>query len=59
MRRLLLLGLAAGAAWWLLGRRMSSEAPRAVVGFEDGSSVVLEDGAPELERLVATAREAL
>jgi hypothetical protein len=38
---------------------MSSEAPRAVVGFEDGSSVVLEDGAPELERLVATAREAL
>jgi hypothetical protein len=55
MRRLLLLALLAGAAWWLLGHRRRHE-PHAVVGYADGSSITLGSESPELARLVAAAR---
>lgn len=56
IRKLLLLGALAGAAWWLLGRRERSLELRAVVGYGDGSSLTLETGSPELERLLEIAR---
>lgn len=58
MRRLLGLAGLLAAGWWLL-RRGREAAPRAVVGYVDGSSITLEDGSPELERLVTAARKAL
>jgi hypothetical protein len=58
MARLLLLFGLAFAAWRLLGRRRST-GPRAVVGYEDGSSVSLEAGSPQAERLAGVARRAL
>ena len=59
MRRLLFLGALAGGVWWLLGRRRTVTAERAAVGYDDGSSLMLEAGAPELERLLRIARGAL
>lgn len=58
MRRLLLLALLAGAVWWLL-RRERGAGETATVGYEDGSSVTLEPGAPELEPLLEIARGAV
>ena len=60
MRVLKLLFLAALAcvALWLMRRRGERPA-RAGVGYDDGSSITLEEGSPELERLVAVARRAL
>ena len=55
MRRLLVLAGLAGAVWWLVARRRRSES-RAVVGYEDGSSITLDDTSSELARLVASAR---
>lgn len=58
IRRLLVL---AGLAWLvrrLVTGRTRSPAP-ALVGFEDGSSVVLDRNAPEIERLAGVAAEAL
>ena len=57
MRRLLVVAGLAGLAWWLLGRGRDGAADRATVGYADGSSVTLEQGAPELERLQQAARE--
>jgi hypothetical protein len=58
MRKLLLL-----AALVLVVRRLvggsATPAERASIGYGDGSAVVLEPGAPGLERLLASAREAL
>jgi len=56
IRRLLFLGALAGAAWWLLRRRERGRDERAVVGYGDGSSLMLEAGSPELERLLEIAR---
>jgi hypothetical protein len=58
MRRLLALAALAGLAWWVLRRRRE---PRetATIGYEDGSSITFERGAPELERLLDIAREAV
>ena len=57
MRRLLTLAGLAGLVWWLLDRRRGDAAGGATVGYADGSSVTLEEGAPELERLQEAARE--
>jgi len=54
MRRLLVLAALATAAWWLLRGR--GREPRAVVGYGDGSSLTLEAGTPELERMLELAR---
>ncbi|MEO5576808.1 MAG: hypothetical protein ABIR67_01810 [Gaiellaceae bacterium] len=40
-------------------RRRDARRERVQLGFDDGSSVTLEDGAPEAERLLALARRAL
>ena len=58
MRRLLFLGALSGAVWWLLGRRRTVTADRATLGYDDGSSLTLEAGAPDLERLLRIARAA-
>jgi hypothetical protein len=58
MRRLLLLAALAIGGWWLVRRRRRPE-PRAVIGYADGSTIELEPGSAELERMVATARSAL
>ncbi|HEY7381599.1 MAG TPA: hypothetical protein VH572_10335 [Gaiella sp.] len=60
MRKLLLLTALATLAWRLWRRsRDAGELERAIVGYEDGSSLVLDPGTPEHERVVAVAREAL
>jgi hypothetical protein len=58
MRKLFGLALIAGLAWWLLGRRLEEDPVSATIGYDDGSSVTLEPGAPELERLLIAAAEA-
>ncbi|HEU0336191.1 MAG TPA: hypothetical protein VFR43_06525 [Gaiellaceae bacterium] len=58
MRRLLLL-LALGALVWLVLSRRRAGAPQATVGYEDGSALTLEDGAPGLEPLVRAASGAV
>jgi hypothetical protein len=54
MIRLLGLVLIALVAWRLLRRRGGGET--VVVAWADGSSMTVEAGAPEHERLVAAAR---
>jgi hypothetical protein len=59
MRRLVVLGvLLGGLAWWLWGRRSPEGGSSATIGFADGSSVTLEAGSPELDRLLLIAAEA-
>jgi hypothetical protein len=58
MRKLVFLALVGLAAWWFLSRRRSPTR-EATIGYEDGSALVLEEDAPELERLEAAAREAV
>jgi hypothetical protein len=55
--RLLLLAGIAYAVWKRLAGRVPDET--AVVSFADGSSVALESGSPDFERLAALARSAL
>lgn len=59
MRKLLLLGVLAGAVRWALGRRRTSPPERVAVGYDDGSALELETGAPQLDRLLLIARGAL
>jgi hypothetical protein len=55
-----LLGLALAAlGTWLLLRRRTSDGPRVVVGWEDGSELELGQGSKERERLVTLAQAAL
>jgi hypothetical protein len=58
MRKLLALAALVGGIFWLLRRRNAS-VPRAAIGYADGSSLSLEPGSPELDRLTAAARRAL
>jgi hypothetical protein len=58
MRRLLVLALAGGLAWWFFGRRCETGTRRATIGYTDGSSVTLDEGSPELDRLLQVAAEA-
>jgi len=58
MRRLFSLALAGGLAWWFFGRRRETGRRSATIGYADGSSVTLEAGSPELDRLLQIAAEA-
>jgi hypothetical protein len=58
MRRLLVLVAIAGAAWWVLSRRGTTSPERVTLGYADGSSVTLEPGSPERDRLLQVAAEA-
>ena len=58
MRRLILLAALGGGAWWLFGRRSRTSEAGATIGFVDGSSVTLDAGSPELDRLLLIASEA-
>ena len=58
MRRLLSLAAVGAAMWWLFGRREKSSSSRVTIGYADGSSVTLEVGSPEHDRLAAIAAEA-
>ena len=51
MRRLLSLALAGGVAWWFFGRRRQTARRSVTIGYADGSSVTLDPGSPELDRL--------
>ena len=56
MRKLLLLaGIALVVALYL---RRRPAGPRAIVGFEDGTTLAFEPGSPELQRLAAIAAAA-
>jgi hypothetical protein len=59
MRKLLMLAGLAVLVWWVLGRGRGAAAELATVGYADGSSVTLERGTPELERLQQAAREVI
>jgi hypothetical protein len=54
MRRLAVLLVLAAAAWVLLSTRRAP-GPVATIGYDDGSTLILEPGSPELERLVRAA----
>ncbi len=58
MRKLLSLAALAAVVWWFVGRRRSSAHETATIGYADGSSVTLEPGSPELERLLLVATRA-
>jgi hypothetical protein len=57
-RLLVLLAAVAGIAAVVLRRRERSR-DRVSVGFEDGSSLTLEAGTPDADRLLALARPAI
>lgn len=58
MRRLLAFAAIGAAVWWLLGRRERSSGSRVTIGYADGSSVTLDEGSPELDRLTSIAAAA-
>jgi hypothetical protein len=58
MRKLFWLALVAGLAWWFLGRRRNVVERGATIGYTDGSSVTLDAGSPELDRMLQIAAEA-
>jgi hypothetical protein len=58
MRRLLFLALVGVLGWWFLGRRRAGVESSATIGYSDGSSVTLDAGSPELDRLLLIAGEA-
>lgn len=59
MRKLLALAVIGGIVYWFLNRGASGDGQSATIGYADGSAVTLEPGAPELDRLVQIASEAL
>ena len=59
MRKLLALAIIGGVVYWFLNRGASGDGQSATIGYADGSAVTLEQGAPELDRLVQIASEAL
>jgi hypothetical protein len=52
------LGALAALAWIVLSR-LRAPGSAAVIGYDDGSSLILEPGRPGLDRLVAAAERAL
>jgi hypothetical protein len=54
VRRLVVLLVLAVGAWALLSRRRAP-GPVATIGYDDGSTLVLEPGSPGLDRLVRAA----
>jgi hypothetical protein len=59
MRKLVALGGLAAIVWWLRGRHAGEVRTRATLGYDDGSSLTLDTGAPELDNLLRIARGAL
>jgi hypothetical protein len=57
MRKLLSIVAIGVAVWWFITRRGTSSPDGATIGYEDGSSVTLHAGSPELDRLLAIAAE--
>ena len=59
--RLLRLAVLVGAAIWAWRRFFGAREPheRASISFSDGSSLVLEPGSADFERLASIARSAL
>lgn len=55
MRKVIFLAVVGGLAWWLFGRRSATSRLGATIGYADGSSVTLDSGSPELDRLVQIA----
>jgi hypothetical protein len=55
VRKLLSLAVIGGLAWWFLSRRRTDVGRHVTIGYVDGSSVTLEEGSPELEKLVQIA----
>jgi hypothetical protein len=55
MRKAVFLAVVGGLAWWLLGRRRGAARAGVTIGYTDGSSVTLEPGSPELDRLLQIA----
>ena len=49
----------AACAWWFVARRREEPVRSATIGHADGSSVTLDEGSPELDRLLQIAAEAL
>ena len=58
MRKLFSLALAGALAWWFFVRPRKAGRRSATIGYGDGSSVTLEAGSPELDRLLQIAAEA-
>ncbi len=58
MRRLFWLALIGAVVWVFLKRGRSEPQEGATIGYGDGSSVTLDPGAPELDRLLQIAAEA-
>ena len=59
MRRVVALLLFVGGPLLYLTRRRDERRERVHLYYDDGSMVTLEQGAPEAERLLALARQAL
>ena len=59
MRKLLVLAVIGGIVYWFLNRSGSTDGQSATIGYADGSAVSLEQGTPELDRLVQIASAAL
>jgi hypothetical protein len=59
MRKLLALAVIGGIVYWFLNRGGSDGGQNATIGYADGSAVSLEQGTPELDRLVQIASAAL
>jgi hypothetical protein len=59
MRKLLWLAVIGGIVYGFLNRGSPDDGQTATIGYADGSAVTLEPGAPELDRLVQIASEAL
>jgi len=59
MRKLLALAVIGGIVYWFLNRGAPGDGQNVTIGYVDGSAVTLEQGAPELDRLVQIASEAL
>jgi hypothetical protein len=55
MRKLVSLAALAALVLWLRGRRGHDPERAVTIGYVDGSSVTLDAGSPELDRLVEIA----
>ena len=59
MRKLLAFAVIGGIVYWFLNRGGPDDGHSVTIGYADGSAVTLEQGSPELDRLVQIASEAL
>jgi hypothetical protein len=59
IKRVLVAAGLGALGWGFVRTRRRERTERAAVGYTDGTSVVLERGAPELERMLQVALEVL